>query len=312
MIFCLDASVIDIASAKQLSELLILICNGNHKLEYTDVAVWTFIEQDVMTTQNVGQYDIDAFFKNQAMRDIQNNDRDYLRCLTVGSQQGQVDLNSLSIILKEKSCVVLENSANEWPVIKRWIDFVKNDREYKDINTKVLSSITNKSLISEHAGGGNGTIVTRMEYLAKNTYSAVTCILKMTTLFDSDKVSDTDSTSHNDALISFLTEKHYDYCEWKRRELENYIPLRVYEACNYCNKRVAAPNTTPNIWDYTDIGKHPYMKGKYQKKNMPNLALNLDKDAVTETFSNEIYTNPVDKHPISELQYVIFLLAKFI
>ena len=134
----------------------------------------------------------------------------------------------------------------------------------------------------------------------------------MTTIFDSDKVDEHTHNSKNDNLKEFLVNNGFDYHEWLKREIENYIPLSVYKSTGFCNTHVTEPDQTPSVWSYTDIENHPYFKGKYKKKHLPKIAKGIDKKSVKEAFAEKPYTNRVDNHPISELQHLIFLLAKYI
>lgn len=310
MIFLLDTSIMDKANAKPLADALKLICLGQHKVDYNDPKVWQFVEDEVLTTSNLGKIDIDLITGNQNMRDVRNIDRNYLSTMEIGTGPGMTDLLALSVILRESSCVVLENSHYDWCPLKAWVAFVKNDRDYKEINTKVSHAIDEKRIKPEHSGGSGG-IENKIRDLKRDTYHA-TAPYKITTLFDSDKSSVTDTVDHNSALKDFLTGEGYRYHEWERREIENYIPLRVYEHAGLVNKGVAKPSVIPDDWNFTDIEKHPYFIGKYKKKKMEGLARRIDKSATKETFADKNYVNPVDKHPISELQYVIFHLAKYI
>lgn len=311
MIFRLDSSLIDKAYAHVLASCLRQISEKKHKIDYDNPAVWEFVETQVLTTANLGTDDINLIRCNLELRDIQNTDRNYYREVLVGFKIGMVDLNTLSIILNTASCIVLENSTYDWCVIKRWLEFVKNDPCYKDVNRKVCDAVCRKWIIPEHAGGGNGTISQRIGNLVANTYFGAGQ-LKITTIYDSDKISSTDAADHNAALKKYLSENGYKGHEWDKREIENYIPLRIYKNANLVNKDKTEPDKTPSVWDYTCIDKHPYFKKRYKKDKMPKLVEWIDKAAVKEAFSAMSYINPVDNHPISELQYVIFLLAKYI
>ena len=310
MIFLFDTSLMNKSNAKQLADALKLICLGKHKVDYNDPKVWEFIENEVLTTSNLGKIDIDLINGNQNMRDVRNIDRNYLSTLEIGTASGMTDLTTLSVILNESSCVVLENSHYDWCPLKAWVASVKNDRDYKEINTKVSHAIDEKRIKPEHSGGSGG-IKNKIRDLKRDTYHA-TAPYKITTLFDSDKESATDTNEHNDSLKDFLNEEGYFYHEWDRREIENYIPLSVYEYAGLVNQGVTKPSLLPNDWNFTNIGEHPYFKGKYKKKMMEVLAQYIDKSATKEAFADKNYVNPVDNRPVTELQYVIFHLAKYI
>ncbi len=311
MIFHLDSSVVDKTYAHDLASYLKLIHEKRHKIDYDSPSVWDFIEQEVLSTAYLGKVDIDLIKENKELREVNKTDRDYFRTVIIGTKPGMTDLATLGIILKTNSCVVLENSHHDWWPIKIWIDFVKNDREFKEINQKVSEAIALKWIYPEHAGGGDGTIKNKILDIEQSTYSSATK-LKVTTIFDSDKVSATIPSQKNKGLKEFLMNNGFEYHEWERREIENYIPLRIYKNCNLCQRNQAEPDTTPVVWNYTDIGKHPYFNGKYTKDKLPMLAQNIDKSSVKESFASKTFPNKVDNHLVSELQYVIFLLAKYI
>ena len=311
MIFHFDSSVINKSYAQDLASYIKLIHERKHKIDYESPSVWEFIEQEVLKPTYLGRVDIDFIKENKELREINSTDRGYFRTLIICTKPGMTDLQTLSIILKTNSCVVLENSHHDWWPIKIWVDYVKNDRYYKDINRKVSDAIALKWIYPEHAGGGDGTITNKIMDMEASTYFTATK-LKVTTIFDSDKTSATIESKKNKSLRNYLVENGFKYHEWERREIENYIPLRIYKYTGLYHKNQAEPDTTPSVWNYTDIGEHPYFKGKYTKDKLPMLARNIDKTSVKESFGIANFNNPVDNHQVSELQHVIFLLAKFI
>lgn len=311
MIIHFDSSIIDQTNARELAANIKLIHEKKHKVDYDDPEVWSFIEQEVLTSTYLGKIDIDVIKENQELRDIRNTDRGYYRTINVGSKNDQIDLKTLGIILNTNSCVVLENSHHDWCPIKIWIDFVKNDRDYKDLNRRVSEAIGLKWIYPEHAGGGDGTITNKIVDMRGSLYSNA-AQYKVTTIFDSDKLTATTPSDKNKGLKEFLDTNGYFYHEWSKREIENYIPLRIYKNTGLVNRNAAEPDTTPENWDYTDISKHPYFIGKYKKNKLPMLAKNIDKASVKESFADRSFQNGVDNHSVSELQYLIFLLAKYI
>lgn len=310
MIFYLDSSIINKAYAQQLSSLLKKIIDRHHKIDYANPAVWQFIENDVLIPAYLGQIDIDLIRENKEMRDVKSIDRNYFQQLTVGMFPGMISLGVLQIILENDSSVILENSLNDWCPIKIWIDYVKNDHDYKEINRRVSEAVSRKWIKPMHAGG-KGDIPNRVKEAKANTYHEASAMM-ITAIFDSDKTSNTDTVDHNVVVKNFLTNNGYNFHEWKKREIENYIPLSVYKYAGRFNSNEMEPSTDPNIWDYIHISEHPYFKGKYQKKYMPDLSSRIDKAATKHAFSEKCYQNPVDNHMVSELQHVIFLLAKYI
>lgn len=311
MIFHFDSSIMDKSCAHDLALYLRLIHEKKHKIDYDNPAVWDFIDQEVLSTSFLGTVDIDLIRENKELREVNNTDRGYFQTLRIGTGSKMIDLKTLGIILNTNSCIVLENSHHDWWPIKIWVDYVKNERDYKDVNRKVSDAIAQKWIYPEHAGGGDGTITNKIMDMKESRYSTAIQI-KVTTIFDSDKQSATIPSEKNKSLKKFLSENAFSYHEWERREIENYIPLRIYKSAGFFQKKQAEPDTTPNIWNYTDIGEHPFFKGKYTKDKLPTLAKNIDKSSVKESFSTKTFKNPVDNRPISELQHVIFLLAKYI
>lgn len=310
MIFFLDSSLINKDYAQQLSSLLKKMLERKHKVDYANPAVWQFIENDVLIPAYLGRIDIDIIRENEEMRDVRSFDRNYFKQYTVGTAPGMLSLNTLQIILDNEASVILENSLNDWCPIKIWVDHVKNDKDYKDINKKVCEAIDRKWIKPVHAGG-KGDIPNRIREIKANTYQESSTMM-ITTIFDSDKDSETDVLDHNTVVKAFLNNEGYDYHEWKRREIENYIPLSVYKYVGRVNLTEPEPDTTPSVWNYIHISEDSYFKGKYQKKYLPDIASKIDSTATKRTFADKPFTNPVDNHPISELQRVIFLLAKYI
>lgn len=311
MIFYFDSSIIDKSNARIIASYLKLIHEQKHKIDYADPSVWTFMENEVLTTNYLGRLDIEAIKENQELRDVRRTDRGYLCIVEVGKNYNQIDLKTLGIILTNKSYIVLENSHYDWCPIKVWIDMLKNDRDYKDINRKVAYAVEQKWICPEHAGGGNGTIVNKIKDLEASIFLSATRI-KVTTIFDSDKKSAPIPSEKNEALKTYLNDNSFNYHEWDRREIENYIPLRIYKAAGLVNQNIKEPDTQPENWNYEDLPKHPYFIGKYKKDKLQHLARYIDDQSVRETFVDKSYENPYDKHMVTEIQHVIFMLAKYI
>lgn len=309
MIFRFDSSIINSSIARELASCIKLIYEKKHKIDYDNPAVWDFIEDSVLIVEYLGTIDIALIRENHEMRDVRNTDRQYFRTINVGTKSDMIDLGTLGTILNNNSCVVLENSHNDWYPIKRWVELVKNQKDYKDINRKVSEAICSKSIYPDHAGGSGG-IDNKISDLKRDVYGAAVCY-KVSSIFDSDKLSATDSDKHR-SLKDNLKKRGIRYHEWKKREIENYIPLRVYNYSGMVNDNEEEPDTTPSLWDYTDIEGHPYFKGKYTKNKLPQLVEYIDKSSVKESFSDMSFINSVDNHQVSELQHVIFLLAKYI
>ena len=304
MIFQIDLSVIAAKQDRELAKAIDLISSEGHYLDCTS-QVYEYIETKVLVNAYLGTISIDEIRKNKEMFAPTALKRNYCTTILVGYGVNMLTINEVLFMLSKQSKLVLENGTYDWSTVKRWVDVLKNDRNYKSLNQMVMRSIDTHKLVVEHAGGAGG-IRQRMEAL-QSEYGENVARHKLLTVFDSDKISETDAGNHNEKLISFLSECNFLWHELYKREMENYYSVKTYRLAGLVKDESLDElnSLTPQAYDYLDIEKSDNLS--YTKRHMPLLAKYMDGDRLAERVSHHIRPDG-----INEIQEIILLLAKYV
>ena len=137
--------------------------------------MFDFLETRVLKVDFLGKQDIELILSNESLWDISTAYQTAFTSVIVGLSPEMMRLDVAMRILNNKSRVVLENSSNDWPTIKKWVELfnAKIRTKYKTVNSIVYKAILNKWLVQEHAGGGGGTIAQRLKSLADENYADI-------------------------------------------------------------------------------------------------------------------------------------------
>lgn len=303
MIFELDCSIIG-SDRQKVSKALCLVSEKKGLLLVgNNVQDW--IDKEILNENNefLSKFDVQTLKTNQSLWNVTKLQRNYHSTIKIGKASNMFSIDQMLNLLEEKSYLILENSNYDWPAIKHWIELYKNDREFKSLNQQVLRAIKEDIIREAHAGGGNGTIVNQFNALLTH-YHKGCGTYKLTTIFDSDKTSSTD-TGHNKALIQFLANNGFAGHELYKREIENYFPIEAYRQADLLCKNQTIPDYTPEEYDFIDIQKATFTN--YQKNQLPRLVPYLTKEALSNRIGHHKHSTSVD-----EIQEIIILLAKFI
>jgi hypothetical protein len=208
----------------------------------------------------------------------------------------------------------VENSTNDGSVIRRWAASYSDEDNVGDLNKSVFEAIEENRVRFLNGGGGNGTIIKRIEDQLK-VFGKYTQ-MKMTSVFDSDKNS-LEDPGQNQALKDYLDENHYDYHCLVKREMENYFPLKVYQKCGLLNEEAEIPNYTEEEWDYVKIkedddkkpGEQEFLS--YNKKELPNLAARAKKKHFKQRIRHQQTYNS-HYGDVDEIQHILLMIAKFV
>lgn len=305
MIFKFDESLIDSKSEYELAKLLLEAVKKEQKIDCSE-KFWKYVETSVLVTQNVGTRDIEKIKSFYELRDIKTVWREYLTTLVVGNGEDMISIECAMDIVKKKSCVVLENGSYDWPTVMKWIEYFDKQIQtnYTTINKMVHKAVDNKWLIQEHAGGGGGAIVNRIECLSKNSYGGIETY-KLSTIFDSDKSSANDVNRKNDSLKKYLQEHKILGHELCKREIENYYSWETYFDAQKAKSQ--NPPTTDSLeYDYLDIAECPNIKLK--KSDMAIMAGYMKPDRLRQ----RLQSNMVENNGEYEVQKIILMLARII
>lgn len=305
MIFQIDLSVITAGQERELAKAIDLISSEGHYLDCTS-EVYEYIETKVLVNVYLGTISIDEIRKNREMFAPTALKRKYCTTILVGYGVNMLTIKEILFMLYKQSKLVLENGTYDWNTVKRWVDVLKNDRNYKSLNQMVMKSIDTHKLVGEHAGGAGG-IRQRIEAL-QSEYGENVSRHKLFAVFDSDKISETDTGNHNEKLISYLSEHNFLWHELYKREIENYYSVETYRLAGLVKDMdsLAELNSlTPQAYDYLDIEKSNNFS--YTKKHMSLLAKYMDGNRLVERVNHHIRPDG-----INEIQEIILLLAKYV
>lgn len=302
MIFTFNRSVQQ-GDISLLAKCVLLIAEKHHHL-LLDNGMSDWLSSTIIeSTEYLGRVDREALKNNREVWRVTGVQQKYQTKLTVGVEENTITIEQLYKIVNEPSYVVLENSMYDWSAICRWVDIYRNERDFKSLNESVFRAIKEMNLRGDHSGGGNGTIVNKIKSF--DGIFQECSKLKVTTIYDSDKKSLTDSKDHNNALRDFLESFGFIGHELHKREIENYFSIDTLRMAGMIKEEEDIPEYTPEEYDFLDIEKAPFVK--YKKRLMPALSQHLHKTALKERVAHHKVSDSVD-----EIQLIIITLARFI
>lgn len=309
MIFILDSSLeqSDDRGKYQLAKLIGCIVEDGHYVK-DHPATWQWIENSVLIGKFLSQYEIELIKKNQEFRDIPTILDKYLSHVVVGYSAGMTTPKEAIPLVSMPSYVIVENENNDWPVLRKWIELLKNDRGFKTINRWVEKKKDERALRPYNAGSSGQIINTIKQRMVDfGTLSKY----KVMVLCDSDKAAAGAELSNekkkigecikNNALIGHVLYK---------REMENYFPLECYITARLADEGLCYPNGQD--WDFEDV--ETFIKSnstrKYEKKDLPTLTHYINK----ELLEGRIAHHPVNHQGIAmtEIQNIILKFAQIV
>lgn len=298
-----------------LAKCLILMNEKGHHIERSGF-YFNFIEKEIIATTYMGKMDIDLIHNNGELYDATTSNLADYRYIIVGRGEKMCTPSDAHILLNEPSVVVVENERNDGSVIKRWAECYQDEDNIGDLNASVFEALEDGRLRFVNAGGGDGTIVKRIEDQMK-VYGRCSQ-LKITTVFDSDKNSSTDTTPHNQTLKDFLVAGGFDFHCLVKREMENYFPLKVYEKCGLLKVGYEIPDNSAEEWDYEKIkedkdktpGEQEYLT--YEKRFLPDMAARAKKKHFKQRINHQAKYNNSHYGEVDEIQCILLMLAKFV
>ena len=303
MIFRIDSSLKNAEgkSAKELADLILHISNAQHNI-LCDSDMWQWMTEHLLINENLSNWDIQLIHGNKQLRDITHAKSRYLSTVTIGREAGMFSPAEADKLVSQPSLVIVENEQNDWAVIRKWIDLLKNDRTYKDVNTIVCKRKDAKDFRAYNAGT-SGQIINSIAQ--RQAIYGSTVPYKVTTLIDSDK-GDADDDFKDEKIIKAMEEAGIEGHILHKREMENYFTEANYRAAGIIAPGVPVPVYTDEEWDFIDIENASFTN--YKKKQLPTLVRYLDKPSLLSrvdvrkvTYNDEV---------MNEIQMIILKFAK--
>lgn len=306
MIFILDNSLIESNSyLRDLAKFLLLACEKMQKVKCSS-SLFSYLENKVLTIDYLGKQDIELILSNEALFDISNVYQECFTTILVGTAPNMVTIHVAMKILQNNSRIVLENASNDWPTIKKWVEFFDNKikTSHKTVNSFVHRAIEEKWLVQEHAGGGAGTIAVRLKSLADEAYTGIDKY-KLTTVFDSDKSCYNEANGKNDSLHKYLIDNNIKGHELVKREIENYYSWEAYTQANKTTTSIP-PTDNNDVYDYLDIEACKTIN--LHKRDMADMAAYMNPKRLIKRIQNNMGLFDGEY----EIQKIILMFAKII
>lgn len=303
MIFKIDSSLKNAEgkSAKELADLILHISNAHHNI-VCEPDMWKWMTEHLLINEYLSNWDIQLINGNKQLRDITHAKSRYLSTVTIGMEAGMFSPAEADKLVSQPSLVIVENEQNDWAVIQKWIDLLKNDRTYKDVNTIVCKRKDANDFRAYNAGS-SGQIANSIAQ--RHAIYGSTIPYKVTTLIDSDK-RDADDDFKDEKIIQAMEEAGIEGHILHKREMENYFTEANYRAAGIIAPGVPVPVYTDEEWDFIDIENASFTN--YKKKQLPTLARYLDKPSLLSrvdvrkvTYNGEV---------MNEIQMIILKFAK--
>lgn len=305
MIFKIDSSIKNATgkSAKELADLILHISNAQHNIA-CDPDMWKWMTEHLLINEYLSNWDILLVNSNKQLRDITHAKSRYLSTVTIGNEAGMFSPTEADTLVSQPSLVIVENEQNDWAVIRTWIDLLKNDRTYKDVNTIVCKRKDANDFRAYNAGTSGQIINSIAQRLA--IYGSATPY-KVTTLIDSDKGNAAaDFSNEKKKIIQAMEDAGIEGHILHKREMENYFTEANYRAAGIIAPGESVPVYTDEEWDFIDIENASFTN--YKKRQLPTVAKYLDKPSLLSrvdvrkvTYNGEV---------MNEIQMIILKFAK--
>lgn len=313
MIFNIDDSITkteDGTVIRDMAQALVRAAEKQHHVCPTP-DVWKWIDENILQTDTyLGSLEKELLMSNRELWDPKSMKRNHETTVHVGISGNMHTVRDMLKLIDEPSIIVVENETYDGAAITKWVKLYKKKKGLETINTEVYQALRGYRLRFHNAGGGNMTIANSID-TKKVTYGHLYPFL-ITTIFDSDKRSASDTTDHNSKLKAYLTANTIAWHELKKREIENYFAPSTYSRAGLLRDERQANAMPPEEWDFHDMGKSTIVgktddNGKavhIEKKDVLTLSDLLTRDEL----EGRVQTDST----YDEIQEIIFLLAKYI
>lgn len=169
MIFKFDDSIQIISgkAVKDTADLILHISGQNHHIS-CDADLWQWLELKFMKSyEYLSKWDLQSIRSNRSLRDITAEKRKYLSTVVVGYGDGMFTPPEAMELVRKPSLVIVENEANDWAVVRKWIDLLKKDRQYGNINT-IVCQRKDSGYLRPYNAGSSGRLLIQSFSVRKN------------------------------------------------------------------------------------------------------------------------------------------------
>lgn len=311
MIFVLDNTLQDCGDdAKyQLARLIFGVVRNGHYVDSNPI-IWGWIKDNILVEDFLARYEIELIGKNKNFRDPSSMLKNFLSKILIGYEAGMITPHEAQRLIDEPSYIVVENENNDWPVVRNWIDLLKNDKTFKTINSLVENK-KNRKHVRPYNAGSSGQIVNILTQ-RQQLFGRSLAQFKVMALYDSDKKAYEEDFSNEKKKIADCIDEyglvgHILY----KREMENYFPLECYKRAGLIDDTITYSSNVG--WDFEDIEtfiKNSGSKKKYEKSKLPTLAQYINREELIDVVKH----HPVGylEYTVNEIQLVILKIAKMI
>ena len=310
MIFVFDESLegSDVKAKGILAKFIAAIVEKMHYVK-ASIHIWQWVEREVLTCEFLGMMDIELIRKNNEFRDITGTMAAHLSQVNVGFGSGYIEPCQAILLVNTPSYIVVENEANDWPVLRKWIELMKNDRIFKSVNMLVEKKKCTGGIRPYNAGSAGQIINTLSERMAEFGELSV---YKLIAVYDSDKeAEDAELSNEKKKIQDFSIDNRLMHHRLYKREMENYFNIECYKEAQLADDCLAYPLSVL-AWDFEDVEKYIKNNSKrhYKKQNLPVLSNYINKQELMNiTAHHPLIHNGMS---ISEVQSLILKFAKLV
>lgn len=260
---------------------------------------------------------------------ITTDQRNYFSKIGIGSRDTEISPDVALRIFSLPSLIILENSINDWQIIKSICEKYEKKKSKKNIYRRIILAIRNKTLRASNAGGKNN-IINIMKDLLENEYKGI-YKFKLISIFDSDRINNSnDLPDDSKPIVSYFKNKpvnYYSEAFWEpqdvslwhmlhKREFENYLPITVIQDILDLPEAISEylKGLHPVDHDFIDIeSKIPNVD---VKKIFPSLfAAEFTRDLIETRCAHHLVNYDLPNQTveqISEIELILLKLAKII
>jgi len=253
----------------------------------------------------------------------------YMGKIAIGFSDTEIPPIAALNLFSLPSLLILENSINDWRIIKSICKKYENKKTKKNIYKKMYLDIQYGTLKPYNAGGKNN-IINIMKDLIGNDYNDI-YKFKLIAIFDSDRIDSSENLpSDTKPIVSYFKNKTVNYLSeafWEptdvslwhmlyKREFENYLPLTIIQGNKDIAKKESESLTEYEPSEYDFIDFESVISSVEVKKVFPPL---FEEDFTRDLIEGRCVHHKVDFElpnqtieQISEIELILLKIAKII
>lgn len=326
---------------KVVARLLISVLDTNHFLDTSDIDTFFFkdgkfifkensIAKKFLSAHHTSNLEelIDSIVSKSGY--ITQLHKNHLSSIKIGVENDEIIPAEAVKIIDERSKVIVENGINDW----KFIEGICAKYERHKLRGKIYQLINKaikKEILEADNAGGVGEITKRANKWINGRYKDIH-ELKLMAVFDSDRISSADFTTHRDEIAFFknkgkntIQNSDYVYTDgdiiiWHilyKKKLENYLPLFVLfrESVGISNaQKTSLEAKTPDELDFIEYDNSNIGIGKGRiKQDFPNFFLtNFSYRELEARCEHHLVWSDETQSNISEIEQLLLKIAKII